>query len=47
MDFIAQADRQFHLTTGESVLIRQRDLKSIRQAYLDYVLSRRRTQAIP
>ena len=47
MDFIAQADRQFHLTTGESVLIRQRDLKSIRQAYLDYVASRQRPDTVP
>ncbi len=47
MDFIAQADRQFHLTTGESVLIRQRDLKSIRQGLSGLCLNRRRTQAIP
>ena len=47
MDFIAQADRQFHLTTGESVLIRQRDLKSIRQAYLDYVQPQANPKPIP
>ncbi len=47
MDFIAQADRQFHLTTGESVLIRQRDLKSIRQAYLDYVQPQANSKPIP
>lgn len=37
MDHIRQADRQFELTTGDIVLIRQRDLKTIRQRYLDYM----------
>ena len=37
MDFIQLTDKQFVLTTGDTVLIRQRDLKAIRQCYLDYV----------
>ena len=30
-------DRQFELSTGDTVLIRQRDFKNIRQQYLDYI----------
>lgn len=37
MDYIYQADKQFELISGETVLIRQRDLKAIRQTYLDYL----------
>lgn len=40
MDCIEQADKQFILTSGDTVLIRQRDLKAIRQAYLCYVTGR-------
>ena len=40
MDYIQQVDKQFTLTTGDTVLIRQRDLKVIREAYLGYVASR-------
>lgn len=40
MDYIQQVDKQFLLTTGDHVLIRQRDLKAIRQAYLDYMSSK-------
>lgn len=36
MDYIVQVNRQFELVTGESVLIRQRNLKEIRSIYLDY-----------
>lgn len=36
MDHVKQVDKAFHLTTGEMVLIRQRNLKSIRQNFLDY-----------
>lgn len=37
MDFIQLVEKQFLLVTGDIVLIRQRDLKTIRQTYLDYV----------
>ena len=37
MDHISQVDKQFILMTGEAVLIRQRDLKAMRQTYLDYM----------
>lgn len=47
MDYIQQVDRQFLLTTGDSVLIRQRDLKAIRQTYLDYVSSKAKLPASP
>lgn len=36
MDHVQQVDKQFILSSGDAVLIRQRDLKSIRQAYLTY-----------
>ncbi|MBE6851207.1 MAG: response regulator transcription factor [Ruminococcus sp.] len=36
MSFIVKADKQFELTTGDVVLIRQRSLKEIRKAYTDY-----------
>lgn len=36
MDYIIGVSNQFELSTGESVLIRQRNLKEIRLAYLDY-----------
>ncbi len=37
MDYIDQVDKQFHLNSGDTVLIRQRDLRAIRQSYLDYL----------
>lgn len=37
MDFIQRMEKQFLLTTGDTVLVRQHDLRSIRQTYLDYV----------
>lgn len=37
MDYIRQMDNQFTLVTGDTVLIRQRDLKAIRQTVLDYM----------
>ena len=37
MDYIHQVDSQFTLVTGDTVAIRQRDLKSIRQAVLHYL----------
>lgn len=40
MDHIVQADSQFLLDSGDAVLIRQRDRKAIRQAYLDYAAAR-------
>ncbi|MDU1323768.1 MAG: LytTR family DNA-binding domain-containing protein [Clostridiales bacterium] len=47
MDYIRQADKQFLLVTGDVVYIRQRGLKAIRQAYLDYVASRQRPDTVP
>ncbi len=45
MDYIQQVDKQFHLTTGDTVGIRQRTLKAVRQAYLDYVASKSKADA--
>ena len=36
MDHIRRADKQFELFTGDVVQVRQRDVKAIRRAYLDY-----------
>lgn len=36
MDHVQQVDKQFVLSSGDAVLIRQRDLKAIRQTYLSY-----------
>ena len=36
MDHIQSAGRQFRLTTGQEVMIRQRNLKAIRETYLRY-----------
>ena len=36
MHYIIEAGNQFHLSTGDSVLIRQRQLKDIRSIYLKY-----------
>ena len=36
MDHVREAEKSFTLDTGETVLIRQRNLKNIRQTYLDY-----------
>lgn len=36
MDHIRQADKMFVLSSGDCVTIRQRDMKAIRQIYLDY-----------
>lgn len=44
MDYISQADKQFILTSGDIVLIRQRDLKAIRQKYLDYLSDKKKGQ---
>lgn len=37
MDYIQRADKEFELITGDIISIRQRNLKSIRSAYLDYL----------
>lgn len=42
MDYIVGVSNQFQLSTGESVLIRQRNLKDIRSAYLEYAKKRHR-----
>ena len=46
MDYIHQVDSQFTLVTGDTVAIRQRDLKSIRQTVLDY-LDKMQPRSIP
>ncbi len=40
MSYISKADKQFELTTGDVVLIRQRNLKEIRDIYLEYFKSK-------
>ncbi|MGI5855408.1 MAG: LytR/AlgR family response regulator transcription factor [Candidatus Merdivicinus sp.] len=44
MDYIQQVDKQFQLTTGDLVHIRQRGLKAIRQIYLDYIAAKADSQ---
>ena len=46
MDYIHQVDSQFTLVTGDTVAIRQRDLKAIRQTVLDY-LDKMQPRSIP
>ena len=46
MDHIHQVDSQFTLVTGDTVAIRQRDLKSIRQTVLHY-LDKMQPRSIP
>ena len=46
MDYIYKMDRQFTLVTGDIVLIRQRNLKAIRQAALDH-MAKKRLDRIP
>ena len=40
MDYIKNADKQFELINGEIVCIRQRNLKAIKQEYLNYLNSK-------
>lgn len=40
MDYIIQADKEFELENGETVMIRQRDVKTIRQTFIDYMKSK-------
>ncbi|MEE1056370.1 MAG: LytTR family DNA-binding domain-containing protein [Acutalibacteraceae bacterium] len=37
MDCICKADKQFEVSNGDTVNIRQRNLKSIKQIYFDYI----------
>lgn len=41
MDFIIQADKVFLLKSGEEILIRQRNLKNIRQNYIEYLKTKK------
>lgn len=41
MDFIQRADKEFELTTGDIIHIRQRDLKNIRQQFLNYAAGKK------
>ena len=40
MDHIKQIGKQFLLSNGDYVLIRQRGVKAVRQAYIDYIASK-------
>ena len=40
MDHIKQIEKQFLLSNGEVVPIRQRGVKLVRQAYIDYTASK-------
>ena len=40
MDCICKADKEFELSNGDTVNIRQRNLKSIKQIYFDYINSK-------
>lgn len=40
MNYIKNVDKQFELTNGDIVCIRQRNLKAIRQEYINYLNSR-------
>ena len=37
MDHVLSADKAFHLSTGDTVPMRQRDVHVIRQQYIDYI----------
>ncbi len=37
MDYIKSADKEFEMVSGDIIAIRQRDLKTIHNAYLDYL----------
>ena len=40
MDYIKNVDKQFELVNGDIVCIRQRNLKAIKQQYVDYIKSK-------
>lgn len=40
MDYIQSVNKSFNLTTGDTILIRQRELKHIRDLYLNYIATR-------
>ena len=40
MDYIKNVDKQFELVNGDFVCIRQRNLKAIKQQYVDYIKSK-------
>lgn len=40
MDYIKNVDKQFELINGDFVCIRQRNLKAIKQQYIDYIKSK-------
>ena len=44
MDHIRQADKSFVMSSGDVVPIRQRNLKAIRQTYLDYAAEKERNR---
>lgn len=46
MDYILQVDKQFRLSTGDSVMIRQRDIKAIRDKYSDFLISKKKRNII-
>ncbi len=40
MNYIQSADKSFKLTNGDTILIRQRELKRIRELYLNYIANK-------
>ena len=42
MDYVRFADKEFRMVNGATVLIRQKDLKAIKQSFLDYVNTKTR-----
>ena len=46
MDEILSVDQAFHLSSGDAVPIRQRELKRIRARYLDYLAAKERARSV-
>ena len=46
MDEIISVDQAFHLSSGDAVPIRQRELKRIRASYLDYLAAKERARSV-
>lgn len=47
MDQVQSADQAFHLSSGDAVPIRQRELKRIRERYLNYLSGKGRPAVRP
>lgn len=46
MDEVLSVDQAFHLSSGDAVPIRQRELKRIRASYLDYLAAKERARSV-